>query len=206
MPWHKCKSNIHLFIWDKNCPKRNCLKIVTDAWGWAGSVKKPNLILGIHCFQRECKKQEKQLSLTMDLPLIGQVSEGLIQSPSSLEVAFKWTSQGVFILMADKPFLAWRGLFLLVHLSVHDLVFTITNNHTPNTIKMSVWLLVFLKTVYPQRANAAISQSCIVKSWICDNLESSHAVGPCEVLVFDVEYAQFLFLSQWLGLFFLCVS
>lgn len=162
--------------------------------------------VGTHCFQREFKKQEKQLSLTMDLPLIGQVSKGLIQSPRSLEVAFKWTSQAVFILMADKPFLAWRGLFLHVHLFVQDLVFTTAKNHTPNTIKMSVWLLVFLKTVDPQRANAAISQSCILKSWICADLESSHAVGPCEVLVSDVEYARFLFLLQWLSLFFLCVS
>lgn len=57
-----------------------------------------------HCLQRERKKQEEQLSLTMDLPLISHGSKGLIQSPGSLEAVFKQTSQDMFILMADIPF------------------------------------------------------------------------------------------------------
>lgn len=71
-----------------------------------------------HCLQRECKKQEEQLSLTMDLPLISNVSKGLIQSPGSLEAVFKQTSQDMFILMADVPFFVWRGSFLCLYIEM----------------------------------------------------------------------------------------
>lgn len=69
------------------------------------------------CLQRERKKQEEQLSLTMDLPLISHVSKGLIQSPGSLEAVFKQTSQDMFILMADIPFF---GLERFVSLSIRQ--------------------------------------------------------------------------------------
>lgn len=63
--------------------------------GPGGSVwEKPNpLILGAHCPQRESKKQEAQLSLTMDLPLSSQESKDFIQSPSSSNVVSRETSQ-----------------------------------------------------------------------------------------------------------------
>lgn len=70
-----------------------------------------------HCLQRERKKQEEQLSLTMDLPLISHVSKGLIQFPGSLEAGFKQTSQDMFILMADIPFFC---LERFVSLSIHQ--------------------------------------------------------------------------------------
>lgn len=54
----------------------------------------------------------------MDLPLISNVSKGLIQSPGSLEAVFKQTSQDMFILMADVPFFVWRGSFLCLYIEM----------------------------------------------------------------------------------------
>lgn len=69
-----------------------------------------------YCLQRECKKQEEQLSITMDLPLISNVSKGLIQFLGSLEDVFKQTSQDMFIILADSLFIC---LERFVSMSIH---------------------------------------------------------------------------------------
>lgn len=64
-------------------------------------VETQSLILGAHCPQREGKKQEAQLSLTMDLPVTSQDSKGLIQSPGSPSAASRETRQDMFRVTAD---------------------------------------------------------------------------------------------------------